>query len=173
MALLLGAMVIQGVVPGPRVITNNPDLFWGLIASMWIGNLMLVVLNLPLVGLWVRLLKIPYYVLFPLIIVFSSIGIYSIGNSAFDLYMVSLFGMFGYFMSKLEFEPAPFLLGLVLGPMLEEEFRRAMIFSHGDATTFFTHPISLVLLLIAAAALAFVSLPSILKKREVVFAEEP
>jgi len=165
-------MIIQGVVPGPRVMTSNPDLFWGLIASMWIGNAMLVVLNLPLVGLWVRLLRIPYYIMFPLIIVFSTVGIYSIGNSGFDLYVVAAFGLFGYFMTKLDFEPAPLLLGLVLGPMLEEEFRRAMILSHGDAMTFVTHPISLGLLLVALGALILVSLPAILKKREEVFAEE-
>ena len=132
MALMIGAMIIQGITPGPNVAIDEPALFWGLIVSMWVGNLLLVVLNLPLIGLWVRMLSIPYYVLFPAILTFSAIGVYSINNNAFDLFAVAVFGLLGYVLVKFECEPAPLLLGFVLGPMLEEHLRRAMIIARGD-----------------------------------------
>jgi len=172
MALMIGAMIIQGIVPGPNVATEQPALFWGIIASMWIGNLMLILLNLPLIGLWVKLLTIPYYMLFPAIIAFCSIGVYSVNSNVFDLYAVAFFGLIGYGLAKLRCEPAPLLLGFVLGPLLEEHLRRAMIMSRGDPTTFVTRPISLVLLLLAAAVLVVVLLPSIRKKRDEVFVED-
>ena len=171
MALMIGAMIIQGIVPGPDVATDQPALFWGIIASMWIGNLMLVVLNLPLIGLWVRLLRIPYYVLFPAIMAFCSIGVYAVDANAYDLYAVAFFGLVGYVLVKLRCEPAPLLLGFVLGPMLEENLRRAMILSRGDPTTFVTRPISAVLLVMALAVLVVVFLPAVRKKREEVFEE--
>jgi putative tricarboxylic transport membrane protein len=172
MALMIGAMIIKGIVPGPNVATEQPSLFWGIIASMWIGNLMLVVLNLPLIGLWVRLLKVPYYVLFPIIMAFCSIGVYSVKSNVFDLYSVAFFGFIGYVLVKLRCEPAPLLLGFVLGPLLEENLRRAMIFSRGDPTTFVTRPISAGLLLLAALVLVVVFMPSVKAKREQVFQEE-
>ena len=172
MALMIGAMIIQGIVPGPNVAIEQPSLFWGIIASMWIGNLMLVILNLPLIGLWVRLLKVPYYVLFPIIMAFCSIGVYSVKSNAFDLYSVAFFGFIGYLLVKLRCEPAPLLLGFVLGPLLEENLRRAMIFSRGDPTTFVTRPISAGLLFLAALVLIVVFLPSVKAKREEVFQEE-
>ncbi|RUW59795.1 tripartite tricarboxylate transporter permease [Mesorhizobium sp. M7A.F.Ca.US.008.03.1.1] len=172
MALMIGAMIIQGIVPGPNVATEQPALFWGIIASMWIGNLMLIVLNLPLIGLWVKLLTIPYYVLFPIIMVFCSIGVYSVNSNVYDLYAVAFFGFLGYLLTKLRCEPAPLLLGFVLGPLLEENLRRAMILSRGDPSTFVTRPISASLLLIALAVLVIVFLPAVKKKREEVFVEE-
>ncbi|MBE7183723.1 MAG: tripartite tricarboxylate transporter permease [Methylobacterium mesophilicum] len=172
MALMIGAMIIQGIVPGPEVATSNPDLFWGIIASMWIGNLMLIVLNLPLIGLWVKLLTVPYYVLFPAIMAFCSIGVYSVSSNPYDLYAVALFGLLGYVLVKLRCEPAPLLLGFVLGPLLEENLRRAMRLSRGDPMTFVDRPISAVLLLIALAVLVVVLLPAVRKKREEVFVEE-
>jgi TctA family transporter len=171
MALMIGAMIIQGIVPGPNVASEQPALFWGIIASMWIGNLMLVVLNLPLIGLWVKLLTVPYHVLFPIIMAMCSIGVYSVNSNAFDLYAVAFFGLLGYIMMKLRCEPAPLLLGFVLGPMLEENLRRAMILGRGDPTTFVTRPISLVLLLMALAVLVVVLLPQVRRKREQVFTE--
>ncbi|WSG73697.1 tripartite tricarboxylate transporter permease [Rhizobium beringeri] len=172
MALMIGAMIIQGIVPGPNVATEQPALFWGIIASMWIGNLMLVILNLPLIGLWVKLLTVPYYVLFPVIMAFCSIGVYSVNANVYDLYAVAFFGLIGYVLAKLRCEPAPLLLGFVLGPLLEENLRRAMILSRGDPTTFVTRPISATLLAIAVAVLIVVFLPSVKKKREEVFVEE-
>ncbi|MBA8902324.1 tripartite tricarboxylate transporter permease [Phyllobacterium sp. P30BS-XVII] len=172
MALMIGAMIIQGIVPGPNVATEQPALFWGIIASMWIGNLMLILLNLPLIGLWVKLLTIPYYMLFPAIIAFCAIGVYSVNSNVFDLFAVAFFGLIGYVLAKLRCEPAPLLLGFVLGPLLEEHLRRAMIMSRGDPSTFVTRPISLSLLLLAAAVLVVVLLPSIRKKRDEVFVEE-
>ena len=171
MALMIGAMIIQGIVPGPGVVTEQPDLFWGIIASMWIGNLMLVVLNLPLIGLWVKLLTVPYYVLFPIIMAMCSIGVYSVNSNVYDLFAVAFFGFLGYVLSKLRFEPAPLLLGFVLGPLLEENLRRAMILSRGDPTTFVTRPISAGLLVLALAVLVLVFLPQIRKRREEVFTE--
>ncbi len=171
MALMIGAMIIQGIVPGPNVVTEQPDLFWGIVASMWIGNLMLVVLNLPLIGLWVKLLTVPYFVLFPIIMAMCSIGVYSVASNPYDLFAVAFFGLLGYVLSKLRCEPAPLLLGFVLGPLLEENLRRAMILSRGDPTTFVTRPISLGLLLASLAVLALVFLPQIRKRRDEVFTE--
>ena len=172
MALMIGAMIIQGIVPGPQVATSQPILFWGLIASMWIGNFLLVVLNLPLIGLWVRLLTVPYTVLFPAILAFASIGVYSVNSNTFDLYVMAAFGVFGYLLAKLEFEPAPMLLGFVLGPLLEEHLRRAMTLSHGDPMVFVNRPISAILLVVAMAVLAIAFLPNIAKRRKEVFVEQ-
>ncbi|PYE89510.1 tripartite tricarboxylate transporter permease [Phyllobacterium leguminum] len=172
MALMIGAMIIQGIVPGPNVATEQPALFWGIIASMWIGNLMLIVLNLPMIGLWVKLLTIPYYLLFPIILAFCSIGVYSVNSNVSDLYSVAFFGLIGYVLVKLHCEPAPLLLGFVLGPLLEENLRRAMIISRGDPTVFLTRPISATLLAIALAVLVIVLLPSINRKREEIFVED-
>ena len=172
MALMIGAMIIQGIVPGPNVATEQPALFWGIIASMWIGNVMLIVLNLPLVGLWVKLLTVPYYVLFPIIMGFCAIGIYSVNSNIYDLYSVAFFGFLGYVLMKLRCEPAPLLLGFVLGPLLEENLRRAMILSRGDFSTFVTRPISAGLMILAVLVLIVVLLPSVRKKREEVFVED-
>jgi len=171
MALMVGAMMIQGIAPGPNVVTNQPALFWGVIASMWIGNAMLLVLNLPLVGIWVSLLKIPYRILLPSIVAFSAIGVFTVNSSAFDLYVLVGFGLLGYLFSKLGCEPAPFLMGFVLGDLLEEHLRRAMVFSGGDATVFVTEPISGALLLVTVAVLAAVALPAIARGRQRVFVE--
>jgi TctA family transporter len=164
MALMLGALTIQGIQPGPAVMTQKPDLFWGLIASMWIGNLMLVVLNLPLVGLWVRMLRVPYRLLFPAIVAFSAIGIFSVNNSSFDVYVAAGFGIAGFIWMKLGFNPAPALLGFVLGPMLEENLRRAMVMGRGDPTIFVTRPISLAFLIATALVFVIVVLP-LLRRR--------
>jgi putative tricarboxylic transport membrane protein len=171
MALMIGAMIIQGITPGPNVVTDEPELFWGMIVSMWIGNLMLVLLNLPLIGLWVRMLTIPYHLLFPAIIAFCCIGAFSVNNSVFDVFMMALFGVVGYALIKLDFEPAPLLLGFVLGPMLEENLRRAMLLSRGSPSVFVTHPLSLGLLLVAAALLIIVVMPTVRSKREEAFSE--
>ena len=172
MALMVGAFIIQGITPGPNVIHDEPALFWGLIVSMWVGNLMLVLLNLPLIGIWVRMLTIPYNVLFPAIIGFACIGCYSINLNAFHVYAIAFFGIVGYGLVKLGCEPAPLLLGFVLGPLLEEHLRRAMIISHGDPTVFLTRPISAALLAAALVALVLAVLPTIRAKREEVFQEE-
>jgi TctA family transporter len=173
MALMAGAFIIHGITPGPSVIEDEPALFWGLVVSMWIGNLMLVLLNLPLIGVWVRLLKVPYRWLFPAIVTFACIGTYSINQNVFDVYAIAGFGVLGYVLVKLGGEPAPLLLGFVLGPLLEQHMRRALIISHGDPTTFLTRPVSLALLIVAGVALVLALLPSIRRKREVVFQEEP
>src|SRR5690606_37268318 len=154
------------------VITSHPELFWGLIASMWIGNLMLVVLNLPLVGLWVKLLKIPYRILFPAILVFCSIGVYSLNYNVFDIYVTVAFGFIGYLWGKLGCEGAPLLLGLVLGPMMEENFRRALLLSRGDFMTFIERPLSATLLGLALALVLLIALPAIRQKRAETFTEE-
>jgi TctA family transporter len=172
MALMVGAFIIHGITPGPNVLVDEPALFWGLVASMWVGNLFLVLLNLPLIGIWVRMLTIPYKVLFPAIIGFAALGTYTIGLNAFDVYAVAFFGLLGYFLVKLGAEPAPFLLGFVLGPLLEQHFRRAMIISHGDPTVLLTRPISAALLILAAFALLLAVLPAIRSRREEVFREE-
>jgi putative tricarboxylic transport membrane protein len=172
MALMVGAMTIHNIQPGPQVMTSNPALFWGLIASMWIGNLMLVILNLPLISMWVALLKVPYRFLYPAILVFCCIGIYTVNNTIFDVYLTALFGIVGIVFLKLKCEPAPLLLGFILGPMMEENFRRALLLSRGDFTTFVTRPLSLGLLLAALALVVIVALPSIKKTREVAFVEE-
>jgi TctA family transporter len=170
MALMVAAMMLQGVAVGPNIAMQKPDLFWGLIASMWIGNLMLVLLNLPLIGIWVRLLTIPYWALFPFIIVFSAIGIFSVASNAYDLFTVTIFGILGYVLIKLDCEPTPLLLGFILGPMLEEHLIRSMIVARGDPAIFVTRPISAVLLLVALGLLVLVCLPAIAKKRQQVFA---
>ncbi|CAM4320851.1 tripartite tricarboxylate transporter permease [Bordetella muralis] len=172
MALMVGAMTIHNIQPGPQVMTSHPELFWGLIASMWIGNLMLVVLNLPLIGVWVKLLKVPYRILFPAILVFCTIGVYSLNYNTFDIFTTAIFGVIGYFWSKLKCEGAPLLLGLVLGPMMEENFRRALLLSRGDFFTFVERPLSASLLAAAAILVVLVALPSIRKKRQETFVEE-
>ena len=172
MALMVGAMTIHNIQPGPQVMTSNPTLFWGLIVSMWIGNLMLVVLNLPLIGMWIKLLTVPYRMLYPAILLFCCIGVYSLSNSTWDVYMTAMFGFIGYIFVKLECEPAPLMLGFVLGPMMEENLRRAMLLSRGDPTTFFTRPISLGLLIAAGALLVIVAAPALQKKRAEVFVED-
>lgn len=171
MALMIGAMLIQGLAPGPKIAVEQPQLFWGLIASMWIGNLMLVVLNLPLIGLWVRLLTIPYKILFPGIIAFTVIGTFTVNYNIFDLYALALFGVLGFALMKMGCELAPLLLGFVLGPMLEEQLRRAMLISRGDPFTFVTRPLSAVLLGLAVATLVLITIPSISKKRDEVFVD--
>jgi TctA family transporter len=172
MALMIGAMIIQGVQPGPSVMTDQPALFWGVIASMWMGNLFLLVLNLPLIGFWARLCMVPYHVLYPAILVFCGIGVFSLSNSEFDVYLMALFGILGYLFAKLECEPAPMLLAMILGPLMEEHLRRALILSRGDATIFLRRPISLTILLVTAAAMVAAVLPAIRAKREVAFKDE-
>ena len=171
MALMIGAMIIHGIQPGPQIMTSRPDLFWGMIASMWIGNLLLVILNLPLIGMWVKLLTVKYDYLFPAILIFCCVGVYSINNAPMDVLLAALFGFIGYAFIKFAMEPAPLLLGFVLGPMMEENLRRALLLSRGDPAVFFTRPISLTLLVISALLLALVMAPSIAKKREEVFVE--
>src|SRR3984957_2871111 len=165
MALMLGALTIQGIQPGPEVMTQRPELFWGLIASMWIGNLMLVVLNLPMIGLWVKLLTVPYRLLFPAIMAFSAIGIYSVNNSSFEIYLTALFGVLGFVWSKLGFPAAPLLLGFVLGPMMEENLRRAMLMAKGDPSVFVTRPISLTFIIITIGILIVMIAPAVRKRR--------
>ena len=172
MALMVGAMTIKGIQPGPQVMTSNPELFWGLIASMWIGNLMLVVLNLPLIGIWIKLLTVPYRFLFPAIVTFCCIGTYSLNNNSFDVFMTALFAIIGYGFYKLGREPAPLLLGYILGPMMEENLRRALLLSRGDWATFVSKPLSAGLLAAAALLIIIVTLPSIKAKREEAFQEE-
>ncbi len=172
MALMVGAMIIQGIQPGPEVMTKKPDLFWGMIASMWIGNAMLVIINLPLIGMWVKLLTVPYRFLYPAILLFCCIGAYSLQNSVFHVLMVAGFGVVGYIFLKLGCEGAPFLLGLVLGPQMEEYFRRAMLLSRGDASVFITRPISAGLLLVTALLLLLMVLPNFRKKRQEAFQDD-
>jgi len=172
MALMVGAMTIKGIQPGPQVMTSNPELFWGLIASMWVGNLMLIILNLPLIGIWIKLLTVPYRFLFPAIMSFCCIGLYTLNNNNFDVFMGAGFAVIGYIFYKLECEPAPLLLGFILGPMMEENLRRALLLSRGDWTTFASRPLSAGLLLASVAMIVVVTLPSIKKKREEAFAGE-
>ena len=172
MALMVGAMTIHNIQPGPQVMTSNPELFWGLIASMWIGNLMLVILNLPLIGIWIKLLTVPYRWLFPSIVLFCAIGVYSTNNNTFDIWMVGIFGVIGYLFIKLGAEPAPLLLGFILGPMMEEYLRRALLLSRGDWTVFVTRPLSAGLLAAATLLLVVVLMPSIKAKREEAFVED-
>ena len=172
MALMVGAFIIQGITPGPNVITDEPALFWGLIVSMWIGNLLLVMLNLPLIGIWVRFLAIPYRILFPAIVAFACIGTFSLNLNAFDVFAIAVFGVLGYVLIKLGCEPAPLLLGFVLGPLLEQHLRRALIIAQGDPMTFVNRPVSAALLAMAVVAIAIAVLPSIRRKREVVFQDE-
>jgi TctA family transporter len=172
MALMIGAMTIKGITPGPQVMTNNPRLFWGLVASMWVGNLMLVVLNLPLVGLWARLLRVPYRAVFPALTLVCCFGVYALKGSPFDLYLAALFACVGYLLHKLSCEAAPLLLGFILGPMMEENLRRALLLSHGDWSAFITRPISAGLLSAAALMVVIVLLPTIHKKRDTTFLED-
>ncbi|NKK87426.1 tripartite tricarboxylate transporter permease [Rhizobium leguminosarum bv. viciae] len=171
MALMIGAMIIQGIQPGPGVMIEQPTLFWGLIVSMWIGNLMLVVLNLPLIGIWVRMISVPYHFLFPAIILFCAIGSYSLNNNSFDVYVMVISGLAGYLLRKLRAEPAPLLLAFILSPMLEEFLRRTLIMSHGNPIVLVNRPISAVLLAAAAILLLVVSVPAIRGTREAAFEE--
>ena len=171
MALMIGAMIIQGIVPGPNVINEKPELFWGIIASMWVGNVMLLVLNLPLIGIWVKFLSVPYHVLFPGIMAVCCIGVYSVSNNPFDVFTMAAFGVVGYALLKLDCEPAPLLLGFIIGRMLEEYLRRAMLLSRGDPAVFFERPYSRYLLIAAILSLVVVLIPSVGKKREEAFRE--
>ena len=171
MALMVGAMTIHGIIPGPLVMSKSPDLFWGMIASMWVGNLLLLVINLPLIGLWVRLLKVPYRLMFPAIMVFCCIGIYSINNSPQDVLFTAFFGFVGYVLYKFGFEPAPLLLGYVLGRLMEEKLRQAMILARGDFMTFVYNPIAAGMLAVAVIVVVIAVLPSVSKSRDQVFTE--
>jgi putative tricarboxylic transport membrane protein len=172
MALMMGAMTIQGIAPGTAIITERPLLFWGMIASMWIGNLMLVIINLPLIGIWVSLLKVPYRILFPCILVFCCVGAYSINNSTFLIMMMAGFALLGYVFHKLGCEGAPFLLGFVLGPLMEENLRRSMVLSFGDPSIFVQRPISLVILLLTLGLVLLIIAPQFRQTREEAFQEE-
>ena len=172
MALMIGALMIQGIAPGPQVMNEKPELFWGLIASMWIGNFFLVVLNLPLIGMWIKLLTVPYRYLYPAILVFMSIGVFSLSNNPWDVLIMAVFGVFGYVCVKLECEPAPLILGFILGPLMEENLRRAMLLSRGDPMTFLTKPISAGFIIASVILLVIVALPTIRKKREEAFVEQ-
>ena len=172
MAMMVGAMTIHSIQPGPQVMSSNPGLFWGLIASMWVGNLMLVVLNLPMIGMWIKLLTVPYRLLYPAILLFCSIGVFTINNTNFDVMQTAAFGLVGVLFVKLEFEPAPLLLGFVLGPMMEENLRRALLLSRGDPTVFVTRPISLAMLLVAVALLLLIAAPKFRSTRDVAFQED-
>jgi putative tricarboxylic transport membrane protein len=172
MALMIGAMVIQGIQPGPGVMTQQPELFWGIIVSMWVGNVMLLVLNLPLIGLWVKMLSIPYHYLYPMILVFCAIGVFSLSNTTFDVHLMVLFGLFGYVLKKVGCEPAPMLLGFILGPMMEEFLRRALLLSMGDPMTLITSPLSAVLLVLAAIFMVLVLLPNLGSKRQEAFKKD-
>lgn len=171
MALMVGAMIIQGIQPGPSVITEQPALFWGIIVSMWIGNLFLVILNLPLIGIWVRMIMVPYQFLYPAILVFCAIGVFSLNNSDFDVHLMALFGVMGYVFSKLGCEPAPMLLAFILGPLMEEYLRRAMLLSRGNPWVFVQRPISATLLTLALLAMCTVLIPAFSKTREEAFRE--
>ncbi len=171
MALMVGALMIHNIQPGPQVMTGNPALFWGLVVSMWLGNLMLVVLNLPLIGVWVKLLTVPYRYMYPTILLFCAIGTYSLNNNTFDVFMAAGFGLLGYVLNLLECPPAPLLLGAILGPMMEENLRRALLISGGDATVFVSRPISASLLVATAILVVLLALPSLRTKREEAFQE--
>ena len=172
MALMMGAMIIQGIQPGAAVMTKHPELFWGMVASMWIGNLMLVVINLPLIGIWVRLLKVPYDLMYPAILVFCAIGVYSLNNNVFDVYVTAVFTVLGYIFGKLGCPPAPLLIGFVLGPMMEEHLRRAMLLSRGDPLVFVERPISATLLGLAMLAVVAMTVPSLRKSKDQALHEE-
>ncbi len=172
MALMIGAMMIQGIAPGPQVMNERPQLFWGMIASMWVGNLMLIVLNLPLIGMWIKLLTVPYRILYPSILVFMAVGVFSISNQPFDCFLMSLFGLLGYICVKLECEPAPLILGFILGPLMEENLRRAMLLSRGDPLVFMQKPISATFIAISVVLLIIIALPALRKTRDEAFAAE-
>jgi TctA family transporter len=171
MALMIGAMILQGIQPGPSVITEQPQLFWGIIASMWIGNLFLIVLNLPMIGLWVRMILVPYPLLFPAILSFCCIGVFSLNNATFDIYLIAISGILGYIFGKLKCEPAPLLLGFILGPLMEEYLRRALVLSRGDATVFLTRPISATMLAMSLIAIIIVLAPAVRKQRDIALQE--
>jgi putative tricarboxylic transport membrane protein len=171
MALMVGAMTIHGIIPGPQIMTKQPGLFWGMIASMWLGNLMLLIINLPLIGLWVRFLKVPYRLMFPSIVLLCCIGIYSINNSPVEVVMTAVFGLFGYALVKFGFEPAPLLLGFVLGRLMEEKLRQALVISRGSFMTFLERPLSAGLLAVSLILMIIAVLPAIRQSREVVFKE--
>jgi TctA family transporter len=171
MALMMGAMMIQGIQPGPSMIGEQPSLFWGLIVSMWVGNLFLLLLNLPLVGVWARMVTIPYHYLYPGILLFCVIGAFSLNNDTFDIYLMAGFGVFGYVLRKLSCEMAPLLLGFILGPMMEEYLSRSLLLSQNDFSVFISRPLSLGMLLLAVALLVVVLAPSIRRKRETTFKE--
>ena len=171
MAMMIGAMLIQGITPGPQVMTNQPELVWGLIVSMWIGNLMLIALNLPLIRLWVALLKVRYVYMFPAIILFCCVGAYSVHNSSFEVLVMAMLAIAGYLFTKLGCEPAPLILGFVLGPMMEENLRRALLLSRGDFSVFFTHPISLAFLVCSAVLLGLITIPAVMHARKVAMQE--
>jgi len=171
MALMIGAMIIQGIQPGPSVITEQPALFWGIVVSMWIGNLFLIILNLPLIGMWVRMVSVPYQYLFPAILVFCGVGVFSLNNTEFDIHLMALFGLLGYVFVKLDCEPAPMLLAFILGPLMEEYMRRALLLSRGDPMIFLQRPISATLLALGVLAIVAASLPMFYKKREEAFRE--
>jgi TctA family transporter len=172
MALMIGALIMHGIQPGPSVIHQQPMLFWGLIVSMWLGNLMLLVLNLPLIGLWVRMIAVPYRLLYPAILVFCCIGAFSLANTVFDIYLMAVFGLLGYLFRKIDCEPAPMMLGFILGPMMEEYLRRALLISKGDMSVFVTRPLSAALLLLAVVLMVTVLAPAIRSKREEAFQKE-
>ena len=171
MALMIGAMIIQGIQPGPSVMKEQPALVWGIIVSMWIGNFFLVVLNLPLIGLWVRMIMVPYQLLYPAILVFCGIGVFSLNNSEFDIYLMGLFGLLGYVFVKIGCEPAPMLLAFILGPLMEEYLRRAMLISRGNPWVFVQRPISATLLALAVLAMCAVLIPAFSKTREEAFGD--
>jgi putative tricarboxylic transport membrane protein len=171
LAMMMWAMTVHGIQPGPQVMSANPELFWGLVASMWVGNLLLVILNLPLIGLWVKLLHVPYRLLFPAILLFCAIGVYSVNNAPFDIYLAVLLGFFGYLLRKFGCEPAPFLLGFIIGPLLEENLRRAMLISRGSPEIFIARPLSAVLLSLSVALLLLLVVPFFRRKREEAFRE--
>jgi TctA family transporter len=171
MALMMGAMIIQGIEPGAAVMTKRPDLFWGMVASMWIGNLMLLVLNLPMIGIWVRLLSVPYRLLYPAILLFCIIGVYSINTNVEQLIIMALFAGFGYVLYKVGCEPAPLVLGFILGPVMEENLRRSLVISRGDPMVFLERPISAVLLAMTVAVILLIVLPQFRKTREEAFQE--
>jgi TctA family transporter len=169
MALMIGALIMHGIQPGPGVMAEQPALFWGLVVSMWIGNVFLLVLNLPLIGVWVKMISVPYHLLFPAILVFCAIGVFSLANAQFDIFLMALFGILGYVFRKLDCEPAPMMLGFILGPMMEEYLRRALLMQKGSAMVFVTRPISATLLAVSAVALVVVLLPALREKREEAF----
>ena len=171
MAVMMGAMIIQGIAPGSAVMDKRPDLFWGMVASMWIGNLMLLVINLPLIGIWVKLLRVPYRLLYPCILIFSLIGVYTVNNNTTDVFLTMVFAGFGYVLFKFACEPAPLILGFILGPLMEENLRRSMLLSGGDPMIFVNRPISLVLLIMSAAFIVLVILPQFRRTREEAFQE--
>jgi len=172
MAMMMSAMLIHNIQPGPQIITSQPNLFWGLIASMWVGNLMLVILNLPMIGLWVRLLLVPYRLLYPAILLFCCIGLYSVQNNVADIYLAVICAVLGYVFVKLRCDPVPFLLAFIIGPMLEENFRRAMLLARGDFTALLTRPLTATMLLLAVGLLALAVLPRVRRTRKVAFEEE-